>query len=265
MLPWGSPLQIDPTEHIGRSVWLHGIYGLAVCEILWRLTRPGMKAIDAGANIGVMTSLLAHRTGAEGRVYGFEPHPVLYSTLAANMRRFRQLHKATLIPLPFALSNHEGTVHLTWTDAFRGNRGLASVSRSSSHATGIDVPCTSLDVLFPTSQIDILKIDVEGHEPQVIEGAQSLLADDRIVHVLYECLDGPDAALHNSFDELGYTTFGIEATLRGPRLWGLEDLPRPSDADVSSSFLASKQPKSAAQIIAPNGWKCLTGGDAQCS
>ena len=262
-LPWGSPLQINPVEHIGRSVWLHGIHGIAVCEILWRLARPGMNVIDAGANIGIMTSLLAHRTATEGRVYAFEPHPSLYSTLAENIRRFRQIYSTMLIPLPFALSNHEGIVQLTWTDAFRKNRGLASVSKTSSDTGGIDVPCTCLDALFPTAQIDILKIDVEGHESQVLEGAQSLLTDDRIIHVLYECLDGPDSALHDRLYELGYTTFGIEETMCGPRLWNLRGLPPPPNANVSSSFLASKQPRRVVQFIAPNGWNCLTGRDAQ--
>src|ERR1051326_7108633 len=50
LLPWGLPFRIRPQEVLGRAIWNTGVYDLAVSEALWRLTRPGETAVDAGAN-----------------------------------------------------------------------------------------------------------------------------------------------------------------------------------------------------------------------
>ena len=67
LLPWGVELEVDPRETIGRAIWTTGIYDLAVSETLFRLTRSGDLVVDAGANIGYMSGLLAVRAGVTGR------------------------------------------------------------------------------------------------------------------------------------------------------------------------------------------------------
>lgn len=253
-LPWGHRLRIDPTEHIGRSVWLHGLYDATVCEILWRLSTPGMRAVDIGANVGVMTSVLAHR-GAPGVVYSFEPHPTLYPALSRNVHHLRQGCDAHIYPFPFALSHYRGTASLVWDSSFQKNRGTATLATQSSE--GVRVPCTTLDTLFPSSHLDILKIDVEGHESLVVDGAQALLSDRRVSHILYECHQGFDSVLHGRLQRLGYTSFGIRSSLRGPILLPMTEKPS-STSEISSSFLATRHPAKANECINPNGWKCLT-------
>jgi FkbM family methyltransferase len=254
-LPWEHSLEVVPTEHIGRSIWLHGIYESTVCEILWRLSEPEMTAIDVGANIGVLTSLLAHRT-PDGRVYSFEPHPRLYNRLAKNVRRFREQSSADLFPFPFALHSRSGTVQLAWNSTFLHNHGLASLSESSSEYA-LEVPCTTLDFLFPSTHINLLKIDVEGWESHVVAGAETLLSDARIDYILYECLEGPHAPLHDCFSRYGYSCFAIRSTIRGPRLFPLNDLPVPVP-ELNPSFLATRFPTKASTLVVPDGWQCLT-------
>lgn len=255
ILPWGHSLQVAPTEHIGRAVWLHGIYGTTVCEILWRLSEPEMVHLDVGANIGVVTSLLAHRA-LDGRVYSFEPHPGLYNRLAKNVRRFRRQGRADLYPFPFALHSRSGTVHLTWNREFLHNHGLASLSESpSGHA--LKVPCSTLDFLFPSTHINILKIDVEGWESQVVAGAEALLSESRIDHILYECHEGPHASLHDRFSHHGYTCFALGSSISGPRLFPLNDLSVPVP-ELNSSFLATRFPSRVTTLVGPDGWRCLT-------
>src|SRR6476659_2673104 len=61
-LPWGHEIQFRIDENVGFSLWHLGVYDLVVSEALWRLVHPGEDdAIDAGANLGYMTSLLAAR------------------------------------------------------------------------------------------------------------------------------------------------------------------------------------------------------------
>src|SRR5215831_1169540 len=56
-MAWGDWLEVEPSRFIGRNIYMRGVHELAVCEALWRLSRPGDRAVDAGANIGVMTSV----------------------------------------------------------------------------------------------------------------------------------------------------------------------------------------------------------------
>ncbi len=61
------------------------MYDLTVSEAIWRLLDPGAYAVDVGANIGHMTSVMAARVGVTGRVLAWRPHPDIYDELAANV------------------------------------------------------------------------------------------------------------------------------------------------------------------------------------
>src|SRR5215831_2182390 len=69
------------------SLWLHklGILGKDEVKILARLIRRGMTVIDAGANQGLYTLYLADLV-RPGRVFAFEPEPMLYRQLVSNIR-----------------------------------------------------------------------------------------------------------------------------------------------------------------------------------
>lgn len=82
-LPWDMDIWVDPEEAIGRAIVRAGVFELAVTETLWRLTDPGDLAVDVGANIGYMSSVLARRCGPAGSVRVFEPHPGNFKGLAA--------------------------------------------------------------------------------------------------------------------------------------------------------------------------------------
>src|SRR5437773_5659527 len=88
-LPWRPSLVYSPREDLGHALWTTGVYELAVTEVLWRLADPGETVVDAGANIGYMTSVLASRVAPAGTVYAFEPHPALYARLLENIENRR--------------------------------------------------------------------------------------------------------------------------------------------------------------------------------
>ena len=62
-LPWGLAIRVNPHEALGHEIVNHGLYEVAVTEVLWRLTEPGDFAVDGGANIGYTTGNLAVRVG----------------------------------------------------------------------------------------------------------------------------------------------------------------------------------------------------------
>src|SRR5262249_15069120 len=103
--PWGAHISIDPREEIGRAILRKGLYDLIVSETLWRLVEPGDLAVDVGANIGAMTSLMARRCGPNGMVASFEPHPRNFRALERNAARWRSHEMAALILHQMALSS----------------------------------------------------------------------------------------------------------------------------------------------------------------
>src|SRR4051794_10893580 len=71
-VPGGAEFVAPASDHIARAFLHLGVFDLVVTETLWRLIDPGEVGVDAGANIGYMTSIMAARAA---RVWAFEPHP----------------------------------------------------------------------------------------------------------------------------------------------------------------------------------------------
>src|SRR5262245_13000344 len=86
-LPWGETIEVQTGETIGGAIWHYGIFDLVVTESIWRLLDPGETALDIGANIGQMTSLMRLRAGSQGKVIAFEPHPQLFAELKTFVER----------------------------------------------------------------------------------------------------------------------------------------------------------------------------------
>lgn len=258
-LPWGHILSVSPKTHIGHILWEHTLYDHTVSEALWRLSVPGACHVDVGAHIGYTTSLLAHRAGPTGIVHAVEPHPVLNKALRANVSRIEQSVTTDIVIHPVALSSHSGVEEIGWDEAFETNRGTASLEkRNARHRT--PVQCMRLDDLLPDARIEVVKIDVEGHEGAVLKGATQTLAEQRIRHIVYESHADAQPSCHAILSEAGYSLFQLGWRSFRPVLW-------PIGADAtghipsSPVFLATQAPAVVQQRYRAWGWHCLSGND----
>lgn len=141
----------------------------------------GGTFFDVGAHYGWMSITAAHQVGAHGRVVAFEPSPVLLDVLSFH-KRVNRLPQVQIVHT--AISDREdGTVPF-----FLINRGLSSRNSltigpddtpyiTPDEKIRIDVPCATLDRFVSESGIvpDVVKIDVEGAELLVLEGAKQML------------------------------------------------------------------------------------------
>ncbi len=248
-LPWGATVRVNPAETIGRAVWTTGVYDLAVCEVLSRLMPNGGAAIDAGANVGVLATLLAARAGPTGRVECFEPHPLLAGRLRDNLARYAPQARVHAV----ALSDRVGFARLVSPPDFATNEGLGRLADGPT-ADGIEVPTATLDALFPATCFDVLKLDVEGHEAAVLRGANGLLGRGAIRHVVFEDHAIATSAAASILTAAGYTLWQLGWTLRGPATAALT-APRLCRSYEAPSFLATLDPAGAAAILAPRGWR----------
>lgn len=138
------------------------------------LCRPGDCVLDIGANVGDWTLAMALRVGPGGRVLAFEPVPYLAETIAKTSRINRQdqveVHN-------LALSDADGTAEFS---VEHGNSGGSRLGRMEGDFAMTTVPTRRLDSLLAErpgiTRIDFIKIDVEGHELEVLQGAHATLA-----------------------------------------------------------------------------------------
>jgi FkbM family methyltransferase len=144
--------------------------------------RAGDNVWDVGANIGSYTLPFSHQVGGSGRVFAFEPSPL-------NLARLREgtTGKENVVVLPFALSNTNGQLPFSdepdgTTSRIVSNRTCSAKSVKTVHVRTGDEVISSGDAAFP----NIIKIDVEGHEMEVLFGLSKALTDPRLRGVFVE-------------------------------------------------------------------------------
>lgn len=261
-LPWDLPLLVHPDEQIGRCILRRGLFDLTVSETILRLTDPGDVAVDVGANLGYVTSLLARAVGPTGRVVAFEPHPEIFELLTTNVDSWAAYPDAATVELHrLALSACAGEADLALPEAFRRNMGSAGLvgDRGPSADSLERVQVRRMDEIVTADRIGLLKIDVEGHELGVLQGADSLLSDQRIRDIVFEDFRAPPTDTTRFLEGFGYTLFSLDQSLFGLVVGsaGTESAVRSMD---DPSYLATADPERAQLRLSRRGWTALRSG-----
>lgn len=177
-----------------HSCWL-GFYEHDKQQAVARFSRTGMVMFDVGANVGFYTLAFSRLAGDAGRVFAFEPD-------ASNMVKLRR---------HVALNHLTNTVVVQMAVAARTE--LVGFTSGKSGETGhiggegYLVPAASLDELIASSALaapDFVKMDVEGAEASVLEGARVLLATNRTVWLIALHGEVPKRDCFRLLREYGY-------------------------------------------------------------
>jgi FkbM family methyltransferase len=148
----------------------------------------GQIVVDAGAHIGAFTILAARRVGPKGRVLSFEPSPRTYELLVRNVG-LNALPQVQVQPL--ALAEKEGEAPFFFADSAAVNPVTDTLGEGRGRPSVL-VRLRRLDDVLAeegVDRVDHLKIDVEGAEMRVLDGAPKTLAATR--HIIMEV--HPDA------------------------------------------------------------------------
>lgn len=135
---------------------------------------PGFYVLDVGANIGMFALLAAANVGESGRIIAVEPlrqnHRALYAGIVRN--RFSNVQV-----LPFAASDKAGLISVRC--APDSSNGIVGADEGSTDPDAY-VPTQRLeDVLSTLPRLDIIKMDIEGHEPAAWRGMKALVEKHR--------------------------------------------------------------------------------------
>ncbi len=254
-LPWGLPLEVYADEAIGYTILTAGVFDPCVSETMHRLIDPGDHVVDVGANVGYLTGLAASRAGASGSVLAFEPHPDVFELLAANAARWRGRDAAPVRIHQAALSDRDGVASLNAGPRFHANMGLATLDDGTADAGDlVSVAVRQLDDVVGDVRIGLLKIDVEGHEPDVLRGAERLLFDGRVRDIIFEDHEPYPDASTKLVERAGYTLLSLSNDLLGVQTGAPAARGQTSDWP-GPSYLATRDPERALARLRPRGWQ----------
>jgi FkbM family methyltransferase len=272
-LPWGLTLEANPLEEHGKILQTLGVIDLVVTESIWRLLAPESTFLDVGANIGYMTSVAVARLesfpNSTGKAIAYEPHPIIFANLQRNADRWCAAATHTQISLhQIALSDRSGSTQLAIPVDFAGNQGLAQVIHTAgdldrvavqlAHNQNVDrlaIDCQRLDDCFTSNEIvNLMKIDVEGHELAVFKGASQHLQSHRIHHIIFEAHDGYPSDVTSYLEHYGYQIFGIERQLSGPHLVTPGSTSETVDW-LPRNYIATCQPAALERAFRQGGWQ----------
>ena len=159
---------------IAQQLLLEGVHEEYETEIFKELVKPSNVIVVVGANIGYYTLIAARILNGTGWIYAFEPEPHNFEILVKNIRLngFRNITASQL-----ALSDTNGREKL-FLD--RSNFGCPSFAEMNIERKNryVEVDTITLDAYFEKtvcSKIDLLKIDAQGAEGRIVQGAKGIL------------------------------------------------------------------------------------------
>jgi len=185
------------TDYIQRKIWQEASpYELDMLrDMFGRISADGL-VLDIGANIGNHTLYLATR--ANCRVHSFEPNKTLCDALAESLRRNNLNDRVVVHPVGVGRE----AAKASFAKISEENLGEQSLEVRRDGAGDIDV--VRLDDLDFGGRVNVLKIDVEGMELAVLEGAVEILRRD-MPHLYVECQEEGDFnSIHTWLEPFGY-------------------------------------------------------------
>jgi len=178
---FGGEFVIGSRSDLFRRILRHGDYEPKVRELFLSAVLPDRDVIDVGANIGFFTVLAAGRL-TTGRVLSAEPGSVVFHKLSTNVTCNRVRERVLLFNGLVSSANGEGIINTTvGKEEYSSSVRFAHPATAGLQVTSERVPMRTLDSLVQEHKLvpSILKIDVEGAEAQVLEGARNVLLEYR--------------------------------------------------------------------------------------
>lgn len=211
-----GPLWIPADDGVMRPyIEERGTWEREEGQLLLELARPGMRFADIGANVGYF-SLLVARHARGSVIHAFEPHPMTSSVLALNAWN----SGANITTHSLALSSGARTLALSTAATNLGDTRTRVADTADMLA-----PAAPLDDLLPDAVFDLVKIDVQGYEPDVLAGMVGCLRRSPGVVIVSEFW--PTALRERGLDPLDvlgiFTSMGL--SIKTQVAGNLTDLP----------------------------------------
>ncbi len=185
--------------------------------VIQKVCKADSTCVDVGCHKGEVLDVML-QAAPQGKHYGFEPIPFMFQALKAKYSR------QNCEILDIALSNQTGEATFNYVVSNPSYSGLQKrkYDREGEEDTSITVRTAKLDDVLPANQkVDLIKIDVEGGEMLVLEGARQTLLQKRPIVLFEHGLGASDyygagpEQMFKYFETCGYTISTLQAWLKG--------------------------------------------------
>lgn len=180
----------------------------------------GATVVDIGASWGLFSYHLARLVGGGGTVFSYEPHPMNKPALEKLVKarpnvRFRPVAVSDLtgsadLQVP-VFGSRRVTAQSSIAHGFDGQRGV--------RVEKVTVPTVRLDDEIGGRRVDLVKIDVEGHEMSVLRGASVTLREylpPMLIEIEQRHLDCPIKDVFVEIEDIGYVLYFIDGAVLRP-------------------------------------------------
>jgi FkbM family methyltransferase len=141
--------------------------------------------LDVGANYGLYTALAASIVRRFGRLYAFEGNPQVFKSLQRTIIANQLFHNTNVTVVNLLVSDKSGRGVLHYRADELGGGRMSGVGQVC-----VEVDMTTIDDFLPDDlAVDLVKIDVEGHEPAVIRGMERTIARSPNIRLIIEFVD----------------------------------------------------------------------------
>jgi FkbM family methyltransferase len=158
----------DKDRYVGRSLEAYGEFSRGEVNFFAHVIKPGMVVCDVGANIGAHTIHFGRLVGPTGRVAAFEPQRLLFQMLCANVA-LANLNNVFCYQL--AVGKQQENIKIGEADP-EAEMNFGGIDLRSLQSVGGEEPLEIVPLQFPCH---VMKVDVEGMECEVLEGAADMI------------------------------------------------------------------------------------------
>ena len=194
-------MKLDHNHYYQWMMACTDYYGFGIKKLLNDFLRPGDVFVDVGANIGYLSLIASSIVSKDGMVVAFEPDPRA-SICFRNNIALNGIDNIILIEK--VCSNEEGKAklslasHLGWSTATRNTASLDIIGQIEANQCTLDDVFTG--DLLNENTIRLIKIDAEGYEPYILEGANAIIERNEtafIIEINHERLMGDNHSLRD--------------------------------------------------------------------
>lgn len=222
-----TPMYVNSNDFGGPATLLNGgIYEPENLDVIFSFLRDDSIFLDIGANLGFFSLMVARRVYSYGKVHAFEPNPEMARLLrgSAYINGFGDLVSNDAVPImvhPYGAGDAIGECEF-WIPADHAGGGVQVSQNVQQGGKKFAAQIKRLDEVFDDSFVcDLVKIDVEGHEVNVLRGMERIISRSKEIKIVFEKLArnaGNEAELESFFAEKGLALYAIESGSRLRRL-----------------------------------------------
>lgn len=201
----GEYLCVDTTTFEALAYILGGEHEADVIRVFRTFLAQRSVVLDIGANFGLYTALSASIVKNHGRLYAFEGNPRVFESLQRTIAANDLYLNPNVVAANVLVSSESGRGVLHYSANLPSGGTMSDIHLAGGKQYAVEVDMTTIDDFLPPNvTVDLVKIDVEGHEPMVIRGMEKTIARSPNIRIVTEFADSLLAHTVNPADFADY-------------------------------------------------------------